>query len=895
MKPCRPRFSLAALLIVTATLPGLAWAESDNFESPPVHPAELSLDRTRLFVTHLAGGELIVLDVSGSDPTRLSAIPVGLEPVSCRARSEHEVWVVNHVSDDVSIVDVDRGVVTRTLDVGDEPTDVVFAGGRAFVCVSGRNLLRVFNLSNLDQAPEEIPLSASRPRSLAVSPDQAHVYVSAMDSGNQTTSVPYLSVAAGGGAPPPHPPMKPGLPIPPRVALIVKHDGQHWVDETGHSWDSLVPYRVLDHDVLEISSSTLAVTRIWGAVGTTLLNVAVDPTSGRLWVSNIEALNQVRFVPNLRARFAENRVTSIDPASGLVTPMHLNAHIDYDNPAGTSAERALSLSTPMEIVARPDGGGLYVAAFGSRKIGVLSPAGQVVDRISVGPGPCGLALDQARERLYCYNRMSSTLSVVDLATRESHEVSLAYDPTPVGVRLGRRYHYDGQVTSAHGDLSCGTCHLFGGMDGIAWDLGDPQGDFIPPPGPGLTGDHPMKGPMMTQSMKSLEGTEPLHWRGDRFGLPAFNENFVVLMGLDAPLPEEDFGEYSDFVFSLRYMPNPNRNLDGSLPDPAIGPNPRRGEELFLHGKLFGQAECTICHTIPIGTNTGLVQAEFLRSDQDLKVPQVRNVYEKTGFTVENGEALRGFGFGHDGVFHDIFSFLDFDLFDFRSPSERRDVEAFLLAFHTMTPEAIGAQWTDRGVPELAGEERLAEMRQVADQGLVGLIAKGIDARGETRGWTYRYGAWIADRIAEPDWTPEQLAGIAAPEHPLTYTAVVLGTETRLGIDRDEDGYRDRDEIEAGSDPEDPESTPSPTAAGDAPSRAEPRFELASSNPAIVSAIFRYTLPAPGEGHGHDRRRVGPGGARTPRRTIASRAASCAGISAPGSRTAMQLPASTSRD
>ena len=44
--------------------------------------------------------------------------------------------------------------------------------------------------------------------------------VSALDSGNQTTVVPYLSVAAGGGAPPPHPPMKPGLPIPPGEPAI---------------------------------------------------------------------------------------------------------------------------------------------------------------------------------------------------------------------------------------------------------------------------------------------------------------------------------------------------------------------------------------------------------------------------------------------------------------------------------------------------------------------------------------------------------------------------------------------------------------------------------------------------------------------------------------------------
>ena len=36
----------------------------------------------------------------------IGAVPVGLDPVSVRARSNTEAWVVNHVSDSVSIVDL---------------------------------------------------------------------------------------------------------------------------------------------------------------------------------------------------------------------------------------------------------------------------------------------------------------------------------------------------------------------------------------------------------------------------------------------------------------------------------------------------------------------------------------------------------------------------------------------------------------------------------------------------------------------------------------------------------------------------------------------------------------------------------------------------------------------
>jgi YVTN family beta-propeller protein len=70
----------------------------------------------------------------------LSSVPVGMEPVSVVTRSNTELWVVNHLSDSVSIVDLSSTPfrVTRTLLVGEEPQDIVFArtedGGQAVEC-----------------------------------------------------------------------------------------------------------------------------------------------------------------------------------------------------------------------------------------------------------------------------------------------------------------------------------------------------------------------------------------------------------------------------------------------------------------------------------------------------------------------------------------------------------------------------------------------------------------------------------------------------------------------------------------------------------------------------------------------------------------------------------------
>ncbi|MEP7012075.1 MAG: hypothetical protein ABJC13_17255 [Acidobacteriota bacterium] len=58
--------------------------------------------------------------------------------IAVAARSNHEVWVVNHLLDSVSIIELDEhggelsGEVERTLLVGDEPRALVFAAFAKF-------------------------------------------------------------------------------------------------------------------------------------------------------------------------------------------------------------------------------------------------------------------------------------------------------------------------------------------------------------------------------------------------------------------------------------------------------------------------------------------------------------------------------------------------------------------------------------------------------------------------------------------------------------------------------------------------------------------------------------------------------------------------------------------
>lgn len=108
-----------------------------NWESLHVHPIDLTSDGARALIVNTADNRLEVFTVTEVGLSHTASIPVGLDPVSVRARTANEAWVANHVSDSLSIVDLDAGNVVATLYPGDEPADIVFAGPhRAFVSVS---------------------------------------------------------------------------------------------------------------------------------------------------------------------------------------------------------------------------------------------------------------------------------------------------------------------------------------------------------------------------------------------------------------------------------------------------------------------------------------------------------------------------------------------------------------------------------------------------------------------------------------------------------------------------------------------------------------------------------------------------------------------------------------
>ena len=428
-------------------LPGLSQPNrpARNFESPQVHPLAVTPDGTRLLAVNSPNATLSVFQLGGPQPLLTAEIPVGLEPVSVAARSDREAWVVNWLSDSVSVVDLTAGNVVRTIDVGDEPTDVLFAGqGRelAFVCVSGPAQVKVFDPASASAAPlRTIDLFSKQPRALARDTAGAQVFVSMFESGNQTTLVPQPVVQQQGGLPAPNPAMAPGLPPAPTTALIVKWNGAQWADETGDTkWDQFINYTLADIDlvVIDAAAPAPAVSAQLRGLGTHLGNMAFDPTGSRLYVANLESESVRRFEPNLRGNFQHNRVSVFNVGPGgavsLASVSDLNPHVNFSNPAGTDAERAQSLALPADVVRASDGT-VFVAATSSDKVGVLSAAG-AVQGLGGGSPPLALTKGSGTTAVWLPDSKTETKTRAPPASRANARGCLPRMATTCGAASG---------------------------------------------------------------------------------------------------------------------------------------------------------------------------------------------------------------------------------------------------------------------------------------------------------------------------------------------------------------------------------------------------------------------------------------------------------------------------
>ncbi len=813
-----------------------------NWESPHVHPLDLTPDGSLLLAVNTPANALMVFAVGSGAPVLQATIPVGLDPISVRALSATQAWVVNRISNDVSVVNLSTGQVTAVIPTDVEPEDVVFAGTppQAFVSCQRPSVVDVFSLSNPTGSKQTVYVNGKYPRALAVSADGSTVYCAFFQAGNGTTLLtggkanplevdivrrpegPYAGVD-----PPPNsgtqfvPPLNPANAPPPPVSLIVRRNAAgQWLDDNNADWSIFVSGslstlgglggRVAGWDlpqraVAMINANTLAVT-YQSRLMNILMAMAVQPGTGNVTVVGTDATNQIRWEPNLQGKFIRVDMASFPPG-GTNTITDLNPHLNYSTGNIPVAQRALSIGDPRGIVWNSSGTQAWVTGMGSNNVIAVSNTGARAGLVNVGQGPTGIVINPATNRLYVLNKFDASISVVDGNAMSVVATVPFFDPTPAVVKIGRPFLYNTQLTSGLGQVSCASCHVDARTDGLAWDLGNPAGTPVTMSGiDDTTGaaitvqQPPMKGPMLTTTLQDAMNHPVMHWSGDRPELSEFADAFVTLMGADAPLTTSQINAMEDFLDTIHIPPNPNRNLDNtySTAVPFPGPN---NTVLSVGNAVAGaqefEANCRSCHIGDTARNDLIRQGGEFGLGQYRRTPQWRNFNERGGlwFGSATGSNM-GFGFQQDGSFDTTqnqtrdanmmaFMYSVNGRFPYTAPglnetNQSRDTHA-----------AVGTQLLFNSAGAGGQDAVLSELVTLAEHGEIGLIAKA-QVNGVTRGYAYvGDGVFQSDRKAEQD-TVAQVRALGN----VLFTAVPAGSEIRLGIDQDLDGVFDADQGQA---------------------------------------------------------------------------------------------------
>lgn len=625
-----------------------------NVESPQVRPIAIATvaGHDYLLACNTPDNAVEVYDTV--DLSFVARVPTAAEPVSITWSSAlSRFWVVSFLGDAVSVVRITpqgggvQVVLERTVSVGDEPMDAALSGDGSilYVTLGSQSAYTMRDPLTLEPLPggQRIDL-LNNAETLAVKEPRAALMV--------------------GG----------------RLVVLNAQGSKSGIGDDEYDVDlwSLNP----------VTGSRALV----GDLGTTHFDMAAS-ANGKLYLVGQDAQVHVKGEAALRAEptgFVQSFLYEVtaEGSTAVIERRNLNAV------AGTTDQPVAkpdALTQPTGVaVYEPAGGGrrIYVAAFGSDRVGVVDATGAgaswpIEARIHIPPhpgssspvtGPRGLAIsngspasqDDPGPQVFVLNRFDNSIAVIDPVLQVHVQTfALQNDPTPARIRDGRRFLYSARL-SGSGFVSCASCHIDARSEFLSWDLSDnsdqPYDVEILDGAVDWDGSPnfpPDKGEMITQSLQGMvnyatePGTqplftnEPLHWRADRPRFEDFAPAFMNLLGAPAELPPTEMGQFRDFIFTVAYPPNPeqhpSRNYRGMLGDPDLrvgdgGSGARRGMKLYHiapqvngeDGRRAAGRSCVQCHFLPEGSNNRITDfaIESNEPTQPLETAALRLLRQK---------------------------------------------------------------------------------------------------------------------------------------------------------------------------------------------------------------------------------------------------------------------------
>lgn len=605
------------------------------FLSPHARPIAITGDH--VFVCNTPADTVDVI----SRETReiVYRISVGVDPVSVAVRPDGtELWVSNHVSDTVNVIDLRSGQPTRFAVIAtiqdwdpnhestrfDEPVGIAFASNRkAYVALSSSNQIAVVDVDSR-RVTGRLSIPAQDPRDIVVRGNR--LYVIPFESNNRTQ-------LSGGD----------------RIDgdLVTFNAWEHSIRvnnvlSLGHVVDIVKNPRVPDRDLFVFDTETDKLVTTVDTLGTLLYGITVD-ANGDVFIAQTDARNDVNGrsgtrkhgLKELENRAFLNRITQVSFRKDRPQKPRF---LDLEPLPPKHPTRDEALATPYAIEVSPDSQTLFLtAASSNRLVSVDVESGEVLDRVAVDAVPRGIALEKGRDGkpgfAWILNAVANTVTVVDISDRaamKSVSTVTLIDPTDPVFKKGRMA-FNNAGASSTGTFSCASCHPDGHTDQLLWVLKTPI----------VTGGNQIM-PRSTMPIRGLQDTAPFHWDGipgDPYGgnnsahinesvepnsdinRPESSTRHLIDAGLASTMLQESDVHVNDegksgylsaaerdqmarFLLHVPYPPAQKRAFDNEL-----SPRARKGFELFHvigdAGGTPGSNLCGNCHRMPfwVSTNT----------------------------------------------------------------------------------------------------------------------------------------------------------------------------------------------------------------------------------------------------------------------------------------------------
>jgi len=497
------------------------------FMSP--HASPIVVSGGQVFVVNTPADTVDVIDAASQ--AVVTRIDVGIDPVGVAVRPDgREVWVSNHVSDSVSVIDTDPAspthlqVVATVQDLDpitratrfDEPVGIAFAGNdKAYVALSSENQIAVIDVATR-RVSNKLSITAQDPRALVVR--GGRLYVVPFESNNQTQ----ISGCTG-----------------PLDGDLCTFDATEHVITNNNVLSQFAVVDIVrnpqvpDRDMYVFDTTTDQLVEVVDTLGTLLYGLTVDST-GRVFVAQTDARNDAngragtlqQGLAEMENRAFLNQITSVDCSGGSCGAP---TFIDLEPQPPAQPAPGTALATPFAIQISDDDSTLAVSAASSDKLFTVDTAsGAVLGGTDVGAVPRGIALtsdvDGKPQQAWVFNAVANSVSLVDVSDPVNPLLAATIpldDPTHPTVKAGRIAFNDASASTT-GTFSCESCHPDGGTDQLVWILNTPVCDVA-----GCT----QIPPRTTMPIRGLRDTAPYHWDGIP-GDPYGGNNTANIRGSD---------------------------------------------------------------------------------------------------------------------------------------------------------------------------------------------------------------------------------------------------------------------------------------------------------------------------------------------------------------------------